>query len=102
MKMSLGVPRPRDKALRDNIDQNYELLLLYYSNRSQSLVCCTSICSFARSLARTLAGVRRRAFALVCDDESIFHSLQRWLRMFYNRHNFHCENYNDEISNMPM
>jgi len=42
--MSLGVLRPRNKALRDNIDQNYEVLLLYYSNRSRSLVCCTFTC----------------------------------------------------------
>lgn len=55
MKMSLGVLRPRNKALRDNIDQNYELLLLYYSNRSRSLVCCTFARSLARSPTRLLA-----------------------------------------------
>lgn len=83
--MSLGVLRPWNKALRNNIDQNYEVLLLYYSNRSRSLVCCTFTCEL------------RSAFMPVCSSESIFHSLQRLLHMFYNRHIFCHKNYTDEI-----
>jgi len=55
--MSLGVLRPRNKALRDNIDQNYEVLLLYYSNRSRSLVCCTFTCELPLSCRYVAARV---------------------------------------------
>lgn len=82
--MSLGVLQPRNKALRDNIDQNYEVLLLYYSNRSRSLVCCTFTCELG-------------FHAGMCSGESIFHSLQRLLHMFYNCYIFHHKNYTNEI-----
>lgn len=56
--MSLGVLRPRNKALRDNIDQNYEVLLLYYSNRSRSLVCCTFTCELRSAFMPVCSGAR--------------------------------------------
>jgi len=63
-----GRPTARDKALRDNIDQNYEVLLLYYSNRSRSLVCCIFHPRAAPSAFMPGA---------VVAAGSIFHSLQR-------------------------